>query len=773
MGTAATESDAYDARYAHCVAAVGGPEVFAKVRRCKVLVVGAGGIGCELLKNLVLVGFESLVTVDLDTIDVSNLNRQFLFRKRHVGMAKAVVAREAVVAFNPLCSVEALHANIKEPRFGLAWFGGFDVVVNALDNVDARRHVNRMCLASDVPLIEAGTTGFLGQVFPVHCVVWAKELFKLLFGDAKESMLFEGGDDGPDASTYGAACAAVRGAPDAEKALGAALALLCDGEVRKQLSMDKYKTAKKTPDPLDGAAVAAACVAARAPSRNRTSADWDRATWTVDECCAELADVAATLAGGDRVGSWEFDKDEPDAMRFVAAAANLRSRIFHIAPKSLYEAKGIAGNIIPAIATTNAVVAGLQVAELLKLIRAGCVLGDGGDRPSVGSVCKYTYCLRDTTRRGLLLQPTRLEEPQATCYVCRKGKVAVALDTTTTTLRTFVDVVLKRKLGFVDPSVDKDGSGLFESEDERLAANLDKVLADLPAGGLGDNAIAEVADFASTGLELDVTIKHKPEADFDEKANPEKVLVLTGADATATAAEAAAQLAADKPRRRRRAKARGRRRRRAPAKRARLGACKETARPRFAPARASPAAAVAEVARLAGPAVPVAEARHLERDSAAAVVLRRGRGDPARSGRRAHGRVAKGQRVLRLELDVAGRRVPGVEEHDAPPVRGRRGRGGDEGPEPDVRGPRHRVDEVAGEADDAARDGRRGREHVPAPAEDDRGPGDLGADLHAQDVATSRAQYSTKRLSSPSSPRNESSAASRIVPAPADRSKAR
>ena len=60
MGTAATESDAYDARYAHCVAAVGGPEVFAKVRRCKVLVVGAGGIGCELLKNLVLVGFESL-----------------------------------------------------------------------------------------------------------------------------------------------------------------------------------------------------------------------------------------------------------------------------------------------------------------------------------------------------------------------------------------------------------------------------------------------------------------------------------------------------------------------------------------------------------------------------------------------------------------------------------------------------------------------------------------------------------------------------------------
>ena len=134
-----------------------------------------------------------------------------------------VVAGEAIKRFNPLVEVEAIHGNIKDSQFHVDWFRGFDAVINALDNVDARRHVNRMCLAADKPLIEAGTTGFLGQVFcirkgetacyecfpkpqrvvypictirstpsqPVHCVVWAKELFKLLFGDASASMLFD------------------------------------------------------------------------------------------------------------------------------------------------------------------------------------------------------------------------------------------------------------------------------------------------------------------------------------------------------------------------------------------------------------------------------------------------------------------------------------------------------------------------------------------------------------------------------------------------------
>jgi ubiquitin-like 1-activating enzyme E1 B len=79
--------------------------------------------------------------------------------------------------FNPNVKLEARHANIKDPEFNVAFFKSFDIVFNALDNLgnlngyetngDARRHVNRMCLAAEVPLIESGTTGFQGQVQPI------------------------------------------------------------------------------------------------------------------------------------------------------------------------------------------------------------------------------------------------------------------------------------------------------------------------------------------------------------------------------------------------------------------------------------------------------------------------------------------------------------------------------------------------------------------------------------------------------------------------------
>jgi ubiquitin-like 1-activating enzyme E1 B len=85
-------------------------------------------------------GFEDIEVVDLDTIDVSNLNRQFLFKARHVGQSKAKVAAEAAVEFNSAAKIVSHLGNIKAPEFGASFMKKFDIVFNALDNAGMLRY---------------------------------------------------------------------------------------------------------------------------------------------------------------------------------------------------------------------------------------------------------------------------------------------------------------------------------------------------------------------------------------------------------------------------------------------------------------------------------------------------------------------------------------------------------------------------------------------------------------------------------------------------------
>ena len=85
----------------------------------------------------------------------------------------------------------------------------------------------------------------------------------------------------------------------------------------------------------------------------------------------------------------------------MTAAANLRANVFGITPQSKFDIKSIAGNIIPAIAATNAIVAGLQVLEAVKVLR----------KLDLQQHCHTTFCLRHKTRRGKLLMASRLDPP--------------------------------------------------------------------------------------------------------------------------------------------------------------------------------------------------------------------------------------------------------------------------------------------------------------------------------------------------------------------------
>lgn len=146
--------------------AVFGKELQTKLEDAKVFVVGAGALGCEFLKNLALMGVASgkgkLTVTDDDVIEKSNLSRQFLFRDWNIGQAKSTVAAAAAIAINPALKVEALQNRVSaetENVFDDSFWENLDVVINALDNVNARLYVDSRCVYFQKPLLESGTLG--------------------------------------------------------------------------------------------------------------------------------------------------------------------------------------------------------------------------------------------------------------------------------------------------------------------------------------------------------------------------------------------------------------------------------------------------------------------------------------------------------------------------------------------------------------------------------------------------------------------------------------
>lgn len=129
--------------------------------------VGSGAIGCELLKNLALMGVGLVTITDNDVIEKSNLNRQFLFREKDLGLPKSEAAAKAVALINPDMEVVPLTKKVGRDTEGFFndqfWFGQ-DIVANALDNVEARHYVDGRCVYYRKPLLESGTEGTSGNV---------------------------------------------------------------------------------------------------------------------------------------------------------------------------------------------------------------------------------------------------------------------------------------------------------------------------------------------------------------------------------------------------------------------------------------------------------------------------------------------------------------------------------------------------------------------------------------------------------------------------------
>lgn len=134
-----------------------------RLTRAKVLVVGAGALGNEVLKNLALLGVGTVYVVDFDEIERSNLTRSVLFRQRDCGQPKAEIAATALRDLNPDVFVRGFHANVITD-VGLGLFRDVDVVVGCLDNREARLWVNRQCWKVGTPWIDGGIQEINGVV---------------------------------------------------------------------------------------------------------------------------------------------------------------------------------------------------------------------------------------------------------------------------------------------------------------------------------------------------------------------------------------------------------------------------------------------------------------------------------------------------------------------------------------------------------------------------------------------------------------------------------
>lgn len=200
-----------------------GNEGIKKLTNARAFMIGCGAIGCEMMKNYAMLGFgtgeNALISVtDNDLIEKSNLNRQFLFRAKDIDQPKSLTAGKAVLGMHPDLKVQAFTTKAgkeSEDKFTDEFFQKQDVIVNALDNLEARLYVDSRCVDNAKPLLESGTQGAKGHVqvilpyktpnyghdvdppedgfayctvksFPgkiVHTIQWARERFNKNFQD--------------------------------------------------------------------------------------------------------------------------------------------------------------------------------------------------------------------------------------------------------------------------------------------------------------------------------------------------------------------------------------------------------------------------------------------------------------------------------------------------------------------------------------------------------------------------------------------------------------
>jgi ubiquitin-activating enzyme E1 len=431
--------------------------------------IGAGALGCEQLKNWAMMGVGTtgqIWVTDMDQIERSNLNRQFLFRDSDIGTMKSLAAAAAATVMNPAMRIEAQCNRIGPESTAIyhdEFYQGLSGVCNALDNVATRMFSDSQCVRYKRPLLESGTLGSKAHMqiiipdmtesygsqadppdkgipmctlhhFPStidHTCMWARDIFSGLLEQQPQSVnSFASGtldidhlrrhDPGTLVSALKAAqeyfvSQPVRGFDDCVRWARMKFEELFNFNIRDlqaQFPLDAKTSEglpfwggpKRFPEPATfdqqnefhaQFVTAAATLRARVfgvPAEGgvpERAAEVDVPPWsrsgahiTIDDDASrpdyvddfaridELLEELAPFAGSAKrfaVEEFEKDNDANSHMAFIASAANIRAVNYHIQPQNTMVLKKIAGNIIPAIATTTAMICGFVALEMYKV----------------------------------------------------------------------------------------------------------------------------------------------------------------------------------------------------------------------------------------------------------------------------------------------------------------------------------------------------------------------------------------------------------------------
>ena len=140
-----------------------GDEGQEKLKKARVLVIGAGGLGCPILQYIGTAGVGFIGIMDFDTIEIHNLHRQILYTESEIGQQKAIVAQNIVSKLNPLIQAEAIPEKLTVEN-AVEVIQQYDVIVDGSDNFATRYLVNDTCVHLNKPLVYGSILKFEGQV---------------------------------------------------------------------------------------------------------------------------------------------------------------------------------------------------------------------------------------------------------------------------------------------------------------------------------------------------------------------------------------------------------------------------------------------------------------------------------------------------------------------------------------------------------------------------------------------------------------------------------